>query len=81
MHPHLVQGKQQKCGDLIKALEECHSRGMIAKFSGQCNDIKHDLNMCLREERIQRTERNRQDAKLRTERKEKLFKSIDNDQQ
>ena len=38
------------CGDLIAALDECHSRGLMARMTGACNDIKHQLNMCLREE-------------------------------
>lgn len=50
---------------------------MMARFFGQCNDIKHDLNMCLREERLERTAANRESAKIRTEKKEALFRRID----
>lgn len=38
------------CGDLIAALEECHSKGLMHRTLGMCNGIKHDLNMCLRAE-------------------------------
>jgi len=37
------------CADLIKALEECHAK-TVFKFLGSCNEAKHDLNMCLRQE-------------------------------
>ena len=78
---HSCTHSATECGHLIKALEECHNRGMIAKFSGQCNGIKHDLDMCLRAERIERTTANRGQAKVRTERKERLFKEIDEQNQ
>lgn len=39
-----------ECGELIAALDECHNRGLMARMTGACNDIKHELNMCLREE-------------------------------
>ena len=38
------------CGELIKALEDCHAKGYMNKVLGNCNGIKHELNMCLREE-------------------------------
>lgn len=80
-HPRSYIHFITECGDLIQALEDCHNRGMIAKFFGECNGIKHDLTMCLRAERIERTIANREKAKLRTERKEKLFKEIDEQKQ
>lgn len=38
------------CGDLIRALEECHDRGMMYKLMGGCNDQKINLAVCLRAE-------------------------------
>ena len=38
------------CGDIIRALNECHERGMLHKITGGCNGIKEQLNLCLREE-------------------------------
>lgn len=38
------------CSEYIKALQECHARGMMHKVMGNCNGLKHELNMCLREE-------------------------------
>ncbi|PWN29380.1 UPF0287-domain-containing protein [Jaminaea rosea] len=77
MHPHLVQGKQQKCGDLIAALDECHNRGLMARMTGACNDIKHRLNMCLREERLERTAKHVEESKAKREAKQKVWAKID----
>lgn len=38
------------CAHLIQALNECHAKGVWHKITGGCNGIKHDLNMCLRQE-------------------------------
>ncbi|CAO1630614.1 unnamed protein product [Jaminaea pallidilutea] len=77
MHPHLVQGKAERCGDLIAALEECHSKGLMHRTLGMCNGIKHDLNMCLRAERIERTAKHVEESKARAADKKKLFAKID----
>ncbi|PAV23726.1 cytochrome c oxidase biogenesis cmc1 [Pyrrhoderma noxium] len=61
MHQQLTD-KNIVCKELIKALEECHT-SVWARYFGGCNQIKHDLNMCLRKERIERTKRNGEDAK------------------
>lgn len=31
-------------------LDQCRNAGFINKFLGGCNDMKHNLNMCLRQE-------------------------------
>ena len=38
------------CGELIAALESCHAKGLLHKWSGACNDDKHALTVCLRKE-------------------------------
>ena len=38
------------CADLIEALEKCHSRGLLVKIRGGCNDQKRNLVKCLRQE-------------------------------
>ena len=38
------------CHEYIQALEECHARGMWARWTGVCNDQKRALNLCLRQE-------------------------------
>ena len=37
------------CKEFIRALEECHS-DFWAKYTGGCNGIKNELNLCLRKE-------------------------------
>jgi hypothetical protein len=50
MHPPLATHKHQGCEHIIQALDECHSSGLLNKYSGKCNDIKLKLNECLGEE-------------------------------
>lgn len=50
MHPPLATHKHQGCEGIIQALDECHSSGLLNKYSGKCNDIKLKLNECLGEE-------------------------------
>ncbi|CAO1627585.1 unnamed protein product [Parajaminaea phylloscopi] len=77
MHPHLVQGKQIRCGELIAALDECHNRGMMSRMLGSCNGIKHELNMCLREERLERTAKHVEESRSKAAEKKKLWAAID----
>ena len=37
------------CQEFIQALEACHADGW-SRWTGACNQAKHDLNMCLRKE-------------------------------
>jgi len=78
VHPHLdVPSRQLACGELIAALEECHAKGLLYKISGGCNDQKYALGLCLRQERIDRTTRNREAAKERTKKKTDAFEAYD----
>lgn len=58
-------------------LDECHARGFLHKLFGGCNAIKRDVNKCLRAERLERTARNREKAKIKKERIHKIWKEID----
>ncbi|KAN0066363.1 hypothetical protein ACQY0O_000457 [Thecaphora frezii] len=78
MHPHLVgERKQQHCARLIRALEDCHAQGWWVKITGGCNGIKHELNMCLRAERIDRTNKHVQESKEKRKKTEEIWKAID----
>ncbi|KAH8117432.1 hypothetical protein DFH11DRAFT_1505082 [Phellopilus nigrolimitatus] len=68
------------CKEFIDALEQCHS-SFWSKYFGGCNSIKHDLNMCLRKERVDRAVRNREDAKVRAERRQKALEVLHQDDQ
>ena len=45
-----ISSRSTDCAHLIQALNECHAKGVWHKITGGCNGIKHDLNMCLRQE-------------------------------
>ncbi|KIJ44261.1 hypothetical protein M422DRAFT_228303 [Sphaerobolus stellatus SS14] len=64
------------CKDFIEALERCHSEWWGARFIGTCNQTKHELNMCLRRERLERQTQNQIVAKERKERREAAWKDL-----
>ena len=61
----------------MTALEECHARGFLWKAMGNCSEIKHKVNMCLRAERLERTAENREKAKAKKAKIDKIFAEID----
>jgi len=62
---------------VIAILEECHARGFIWKMFGNCTDAKTKVNMCLRAQRLERTRKNREDAKAKREHIKQVWKEID----
>ncbi|KAL5511570.1 hypothetical protein ACEPAH_4787 [Sanghuangporus vaninii] len=77
MHQQLTN-KNIVCKELIEALDQCHSN-LWAKYFGGCNDIKNELNMCLRRERIERTKRNSEESKIRAERRKRALEELHKD--
>lgn len=63
----------------MAALDECHARGFLHKVLGNCNDAKRDVNKCLRAERLERTARNREKAKEKKARIQRVWKEIDDE--
>lgn len=61
----------------MTALEECHARGFLWKSMGMCTSVKHEVNMCLRAERLERTRINREHAKERRVKIESKWADID----
>ena len=61
----------------MQALEECHAKGFIHKLLGNCNDVKQDVNKCLRAARLERTAENREIAKERNARTRAIWNEID----
>lgn len=57
----------------MTALDECHARGFIYKAFGNCNDIKREVNRCLAAERYARAKRNRDQARDKRSRIEKIW--------
>lgn len=61
------------CADVIAALDECHARGFLHRAVGNCNKAKHAVNMCLREQRLERMRLNREKAKESRAKVEKVW--------
>jgi len=78
MHPHLTEpGKIGACKDLIEQLQKCHESGFIGRYLGGCNKDETALAKCLRQERVDRTGRNRDTAKELKEKYEQTRQKYD----
>ncbi|KZV85531.1 UPF0287-domain-containing protein [Exidia glandulosa HHB12029] len=73
MHPLLTDTRREVCKEFVEALEACHA-SPFKKYTGQCNGIKHELNMCLRHLRVETAEKNRAEARLRKQKFEDSMK-------
>lgn len=65
------------CEEVMALLDECHARGFLYKAIGGCNRAKHDVNMCLRAERLERTKVNRERAKVERQKVLEKWQEID----
>jgi len=61
----------------MNALDECHARGFFYSSLGMCNKAKREVNLCLRAERLEKTARHRENAKIERARIKKSFDEID----
>ncbi|CAL1704102.1 unnamed protein product [Somion occarium] len=75
MHPQLSGDKRIVCKEFIQALEACHADSW-AKWTGGCNQAKRDLNNCLRQDRLDQSAKNRENAKLRRGKTEKAWQDL-----
>jgi COX assembly protein 2 len=73
----LTQMRFTACEEIMTALEDCHARGFLWKSMGMCNDAKHQVNLCLRAERVKRTAANREAAKIKREKIKKAWAEIE----
>lgn len=62
---------------MMQILDECHAQGFLHKVTGGCNNAKREVNKCLRAERLERTARNREEAKRKNEAIKAVWKDID----
>ena len=52
MHPPLALHVNPVCAELIVAFKTCHEEcGYLGKLAGACNDQKHALDICFREQK------------------------------
>lgn len=61
----------------MSALDECHAKGFMWKAVGGCSNIKQQVNMCLRKERLARTAENRERSKQKNQQIQSLWKEVD----
>ncbi|KAG1800808.1 uncharacterized protein F5891DRAFT_61056 [Suillus fuscotomentosus] len=77
MHPQLSD-KRIVCREFIQALDACHV-SIWARLTGGCNQEKDSLNKCLRKERVERSTRNRTQAKEQRLKTEQVWKELHED--
>jgi len=58
-------------------LDECHARGFMIKALGICNSAKTNVNRCLRAQRLERTAKNREAAKVKRAETKAIWAKID----
>lgn len=61
----------------MQLLDECHARGLLHVMAGGCNDAKQNVNACLRAERLERTAKNREKAKVAREKTLAVWREIE----
>ena len=63
MHPPLSR-PHPTCQDVINALQSCHEERSVAKWFGGCNTQKAALDLCFKQEKVDRRKVNSAKAKL-----------------
>ncbi|KAF9643000.1 UPF0287-domain-containing protein [Thelephora ganbajun] len=77
MHPQESE-RFVVCKEFFQALEACHADNW-RKWTGGCNNVKTELNMCLRKVRLEASARNREHAKERRKKIENAWKELHHD--
>ena len=73
MHPPLDR-PHPDCGEVIAALKQCHATSGLYKYAGACNDIKNQVDQCLRHEKKRLLDELNADIPERLERQEQIIK-------
>ncbi|XP_008788332.2 COX assembly mitochondrial protein 2 homolog [Phoenix dactylifera] len=68
MHPPLTLHRHPMCVEIIEEFQKCHTDHPIAKFFGQCTELKIKLDRCFREEKALKRKANFERSKILKER-------------
>ncbi|XP_010537931.1 PREDICTED: COX assembly mitochondrial protein 2 homolog isoform X2 [Tarenaya hassleriana] len=68
MHPPLTLHKHPMCADIIEEFQKCHIDHPIAKFFGECTELKVKLDRCFRQEKAVKRKANFEKSKQLQER-------------
>eukprot|EP00262_Sarcandra_glabra_P001255 TRINITY_DN11289_c0_g2_i2.p1 TRINITY_DN11289_c0_g2~~TRINITY_DN11289_c0_g2_i2.p1 ORF type:complete len:100 (-),score=13.59 TRINITY_DN11289_c0_g2_i2:54-353(-) len=76
MHPPLTLHRHPMCAEIIEQFQKCHADHPIAKFFGECTDLKIKLDRCFREEKALKRKANFEESKKFKERLQAYRKEI-----
>ncbi|OVA14654.1 Cytochrome c oxidase biogenesis protein Cmc1-like [Macleaya cordata] len=68
MHPPLTLHKHPMCAEIIEESQKCHIDHPVAKFFGECTDLKIKLDLCFRQEKALKRKANFEESKKLKER-------------
>ncbi|CAK9134199.1 unnamed protein product [Ilex paraguariensis] len=68
MHPPLTLHRHPMCAQIIEQFQKCHLDHPIAKFFGECTDLKLKLDRCFRQEKALKRKANFEESKKLKER-------------
>ncbi|KAM1166428.1 hypothetical protein ACFX13_026282 [Malus domestica] len=74
MHPPLTLHKHPMCAQIIEEFQKCHVDHPIAKFFGECTDLKIQLDRCFQQEKAVKRKANFEQSKKLRERLQTLRK-------
>ena len=64
LHPHL---HSEDCRKIIEALARCHAEHTWKKYLGACNDLKRELDRCLKKEYAEKRRLNLSESQKKKE--------------
>ncbi|XWS73984.1 hypothetical protein CRYUN_Cryun02cG0176500 [Craigia yunnanensis] len=74
MHPPLTLHRHPMCAEIIEEFQKCHLDHPIAKFFGECTELKIKLDRCFRQEKALKRKANFEQSKKLKERLQALRK-------
>ncbi|KAK8626622.1 hypothetical protein V6N13_134258 [Hibiscus sabdariffa] len=74
MHPPLTLHRHPMCAEIIEEFQKCHLEHPVAKFFGECTELKIKLDRCFRQEKALKRKANFEQSKKLKERLQVLRK-------